>query len=85
MIVDLYEAIDRMLWALLAWIAIGAALAAPVVLLAVWAVTRAVKAAWRALYGRVRASGGPDAGLDVRDAPEASDGRSSDPDYREAA
>jgi len=47
-IVDLYDAIDRMLWAIVAWIAIGAALATPVALLAAWAVTRAVKRAWRA-------------------------------------
>lgn len=85
MIVDLYDAIDRMLWALLAWIAIGAAVAAPVLLLLVWAVTRAVKQAWRALCGRVRASDGSDAAPDVCGTPEASGARSRDPDYREAA
>jgi hypothetical protein len=47
-IVDLYEAVDRMLWAIAAWIAAGAAVAAPVALFSGWVVTRVVKWAWRA-------------------------------------
>jgi hypothetical protein len=49
-IVDLYEAIDRMLWALLAWIAVFAALGA-LLLLGVAAV---VAWAWRAARRRPR-------------------------------
>ena len=48
MIVDVYEAVDRMLWALVFWIAVGSALAAPVVLAVAWAVWRIVKWLWRA-------------------------------------
>lgn len=85
MIVDLYDAIDRMLWAIVAWIAVAAAIATPVVLLAAWAVTRAVKQAWRALSGCVRASGGMEGALDVHDAPDATQARTDDPGYEEAA
>lgn len=85
MIVDLYEAVDRMLWAIAVWIVAGAAVAAPVVLFAGWAVTRVVKWAWRAARRACGASGGPNAGLDDRDAPEASQGPYSDSGYEEAA
>lgn len=85
MIVDLYDAIDRMLWALLAWIAIGAALATPVLLLAAWAVARAAKTAWRALSGPCDASDAPDAEPDPQDAPEPPQARTADPGYEEAA
>jgi hypothetical protein len=44
-IVDVYEAIDRMLWALLAWIAVFAAVGTLLLL----AVAAAVAWAWRAL------------------------------------
>jgi len=84
-IVDLYEAIDRMLWAIVAWIAIGAALATPVLLVVVWAVTRVAKRAWRALSGPSGASNAPDAAPDPHDAPEPADGRTAEPNYQEAA
>lgn len=85
MIVDLYDAIDRMLWAIVAWIAIAAALAVPVLLVVAWAVTRAVKRAWRVLCGARGAADCPEAAPDPREAPEPADGRTADPGYEEAA
>lgn len=77
MIVDLYDAIDRMLWAIVAWIAVFAAVGTVVLLsglaLGMWAVKRA----WRALSGPCGASDAPEAAPDVRDAPEPADGRTA--------
>lgn len=94
MIVDLYDAIDRMLWAILAWIAIGAAIATPVLLVAAWAVTRAAKWAWRAIgpharRGRCAPAGAPRSpscdSSATETPPKPADGRTVDPGYEEAA
>ena len=85
MIVDLYDAIDRMLWAVFAWIVIAAVVAAPVALGVAAGLTWAVKRAWRSLSGPCGASEGAEVARDVPEAPEASQGPRSDSGYREAA
>jgi hypothetical protein len=50
-IVDLYDAIDRMLWAIVAWIAIGAAIGTVLVL----GLLAGIAWAWRALRERLSA------------------------------
>jgi hypothetical protein len=84
-IVDLYEAIDRMLWALFAWIVVFAAVGTLLLLSAAAAIARAWRASRRRLRRPLWARGWLRARILTRTRAKGSQRPSEPPDFEEAA
>ncbi|MFI1485709.1 hypothetical protein [Streptomyces sp. NPDC020747] len=84
-VIEFFDAVDAMLDAAIKWIMLGSAIASLLLLAAVAVVTWAAKRVRRGARRACGASGGPNEGLDDREAPEAAEGRTETPGYREAA